>query len=166
MIAAGLHGHGQIARAAERADKQRHQQRYHGLGALNDIARFKIRAAGHLRLHDLVGLFQQRGDKAQGDGHHHGQLVGGKADPGKGAEQPLQAVGQHHGRGGQRQQAGARHQKDQAGGEAQRRQQALQRNLNAPHMHQHRIAGAEKQVEQEGENQDEPQRLQPLGQQL
>ena len=40
-IAARLHGHGQLVRPAEGADEQRHQQRHHGLGPLDEIAASK-----------------------------------------------------------------------------------------------------------------------------
>ena len=45
MIAAALHGHGQLVRAAERRHEQRHEQRQQRLGALKEVAGLKIGAA-------------------------------------------------------------------------------------------------------------------------
>ena len=94
VVAAALHGRGQLVGPAEGADEQRHQDRHQGLGPLEDIAGFKVRAPGLLGGHDLVRLLDEGGDKAQGDGHHHGQLVDGQTQLLQRRQQALQSVRQ------------------------------------------------------------------------
>ena len=75
VIASAFHGRGQLVCPADGADKQRHQNGHHGFGPAKQISRFKICPPGLLRGHDLIGLFNQRGNKAQGDRHHHRQFM-------------------------------------------------------------------------------------------
>ena len=156
MIAPGLHGHGQVARPAEGADKQRHQQRHHGLGPLHQVAGLKVCAAGHLRLLNLVGFLQQGGNEAQGDGHHHAQLVGREVKALERREQQLNAVGEHDGRGGQGQQGGAHHQEHQPQGVVHCLAQALGRHGDESQLEDRLTRTGEEQVQQEGQHQDEP----------
>ena len=159
MIASGLHRHGQLVRAAEGSDEQRHQQRHHGLGALKEVAGIKIRASCGLRLHDLVGLFQQRRDKAQRDGHHHRHFMHGEVNRLEGLEQPLQRIGQRHGRGRQRQQRRAQQQEDQAQRHKHGKFNAFPINFQDAPFHQRMFTAGEEDVEHQRHDDDEQYRL-------
>ena len=54
-IAARLHGHSELVGTLEGAEKDRHDQRQHGLCALVQVAAFKARAARDLRLAEETG---------------------------------------------------------------------------------------------------------------
>ena len=165
-IAAGVHGQRQLLGPAERAHEQRHQQRHHGLGPGDEVAGLKVRAAGLLGLHDLVRLVHQRGDEAQGDGHHHGDLVGREVNDLQRPEQRLQAVRQGDGGGGQRQQLGAHHQQDQAHRHEAGHAQAGVGDAYEADVHQLVARGLEEQVQYEGEYDDEEYGLQAADQEL
>ena len=81
VVAAALHGRGQLVGPPEGADEQRHQNGNQGLGLLDQAATLKVRAPGLLGRHDLVRLLDQRGNEPQGDGHHHGQLMDRHMEP-------------------------------------------------------------------------------------
>ena len=161
VVAARLHGHGQFVRAAKGADKQRHQKRHHRLRAAEEVAGLKIRAARHLRLHDLVRFFHQRGDEAQGDGHHHGDLMGGKAQARQGAHEAFHAVGQGNGRGGQRQKLRGGDQQHQPHGEEGGAPKAHIRHRDELPGKQRRAFALKKNVEQERERHDIKHRPEP-----
>ena len=91
-IAAGFHGHGKIIGAAEGRNKKRHKQRYKALDLLDEIFTLEISAAGDLRLHDLVRLFHQNGNKAKCDRHHHSNFVYGDSHSLQRIEQALNGV--------------------------------------------------------------------------
>ena len=48
------------------------------MDSLDQAAGLEISAPGLLGRHDLIGLLYQGGDKTEGDGHHHGQLMDGE----------------------------------------------------------------------------------------
>ena len=60
--------------------EQRDQDGDHGLRPGDDVPRFKIRASCHLGFADLVRFLHQCGDESEGDGHHHGELMGGELE--------------------------------------------------------------------------------------
>ena len=62
-VAARLHRHRQIRRAAERRYEKWYQNRDHALCPLYEIARFKISASRHLCLHDLIRLLNQNRER-------------------------------------------------------------------------------------------------------
>ena len=100
MVAAALHGRGQLVGPAEGADEQRHQNRHQGLCLLHQIAAFKIRTPGLLGGHDLVRLLNEGGDEPQGDGHHHSQLVHRHMEAFEPAHELLQRIRQPDRAGG------------------------------------------------------------------
>ena len=101
-VTAGFHGHGQVCGPAESGDKQGHQERHHGLCLLYQIACLKVGSPGHLGLHDFIGFLHQNGNKSQGNGHHHGNLVDRHPEPLQKTKALLQTVCQLVRRGGQR----------------------------------------------------------------
>ena len=138
----------------------RYQQRDHSLGPLEDISGFKVRAPGLLGGHDLVRLLDQGGDKAQGNGHHHGQLVDRHMDLLQRAQQALQPVCQADGAGG----IGQKERPHDEHGNAQHHEEgglnALDGDLEDPPPPDLRARGI-KQVQNRGKGDDEQHRLQP-----
>ena len=66
------------------------------------------------RGHDLIRFLDEGGDKAQGDGHHHGQLMHRQAQLLQGPQQVLQGIGETDGAGGVGQKEGAHDQEHDA----------------------------------------------------
>ena len=111
VVAAALHRHGKVVGPAERRNEKRDQDRDKRPDALHDAAAFHIGAARLLCAHDLVGFFEQRRHKAQGNGHHHGDLMHLDMKDLQRLHDALQRVGQFGRRRGERQH---RAEKDQA----------------------------------------------------
>ena len=162
-VAAALHGRGQLVGAPECADEQRYKDRHEGLGTVEQISRFKIRAAGLLGRNDLIRLLDERRDEAQGNAHHESQLVHREMDGLQRREQGFQAVCQRDGRRRVGQKERARHEHDDAQHQEARVDKALPRDLKDPELHQH-IALGIKYVDDSGKNDDKQQRLQALEQ--
>ena len=80
---------------------------------VHQAAFVKGSAARRLGLHDLVGLIDEQRDEAQGDRHHHRQLVGWQTDTLERREQVLHGVGEHDRCGRERQHARRQHQEHQ-----------------------------------------------------
>ena len=114
VVAAALHGRGQLVRPAKGADKQRYQNGNQRLGLLEQASAFKVRAAGLLRRYDLVRFLDQRGNEPQGNGHHHGQLMHRHMDFFQGIQQGFQTIRQSDGAGGIGHQEGSHHQQHDA----------------------------------------------------
>ena len=159
MVAAALHGDGQLVCPAEGGDEQGDKQGDQRLGPLDQVARLKIRPPGPLGGHDLVRLLDQQGDEAQGDGHHHGQLMDRHMDLFQRAQQVLQPVGEQDGGGGVGQQEGAGNEHQDADHHEESVEHALQRDGEDPEADQHRVPRRVEQVEDGGEDDDEHHRL-------
>ena len=93
-VQSALHGGSELIRTAECRDEQRHKDRDHRLGALDEVAGIEVRAAGLLRRDDLLGFFDEGRDKAQCDRHHHGQLMHRRVQLFERRKQTLESVGQ------------------------------------------------------------------------
>ena len=158
MVAAALHGGGQLVCPAEGADEQRHQDGEQGLGPAGKTARLKIGAPGLLGTHDLVRLLDERGDEPEGDAHHHGQLMDGEAQLFQRRHQPLQPVGELKGGGGIGQQERAAHQQHDPQHHQHRPAQALLRDAEDPPLGDH-PPGEVEEVQKGREGDDENQWL-------
>jgi len=93
-VTARLHRHRELIGTAERREKERHEHGYDGSHPPHDTAVLKVRPACLLRLHDAIQFLQQRRNKAQGNRHHHRQLMYGNAHTAQRREKCLQPVGQ------------------------------------------------------------------------
>jgi len=150
-------------RPAEGGDKQRHQNRHQGLGPPENISGLKIRAPGLLGGHDLIRLLDESGDKPQGNGHHHAQLMDGRLDLLQKAQQRLQSVRQGDGAGGIGQQEGPHYEHHNAQQHLHRRNQALPGDVpQQPHIAHGRALG-KKQVHNGCENNYDDNGLESLG---
>ena len=116
MVAAAFHRHRQFVGAAEGRDEQRDQDGDQRADALGEFAVIQLGAAGFLGVHDLFGLVDQRRDKAQRNGHHHRELMHREVQFLQRAQQRFDRIGQHDGAGRVGQKAGARDERDDAGG--------------------------------------------------
>ena len=93
MVAAALHGHGQLVGPAERRDEERNEDGHQGLDALGEVTGIQHGAAGLLGVHDLFRFLDEGGDEPQRDGHHHSQLMHREVHLGQRAQQVLDGVG-------------------------------------------------------------------------
>ena len=164
VVAAALHGGGQLVGPAEGADEQRHQNGHQGPGPAQQGAAFKVGAPGLLGGDDLVRLLDEGGDEAQGDGHHHSQLVDGETELFQGPQQALQGVGEADGAGGVGQEEGAGDQHDDAQHHGHGGADALRRDVAAQPGGAKGGAGGEKEIHHGGEQHDDVHRPQAPGQ--
>ena len=160
MVAAALHGHGQLVRAAEGRDEQRDQHRHQRLDALGESAIVDHGTTGFLGVHDLLGLFDQSRDEPQRNGHHHGQLMHREMNFRQRAQQILNRVRQHDGAGGVGQKARTCDQCADAHRQQDGIADALPVNFQHPDVDKRlALAGDKKQVEHRREQHDGHNRL-------
>jgi len=154
MVAAALHGHGQLIGTAERRDKQRDQDRHQCLDALGEGAAVQHGTAGLLGVHDLFGFLNQSRDKPQGNRHHHGQLMHRKVQLSQRAQQALDGIGQHNGAGRVGQKAGACNEGADAHSQQNGVLDALGIDVQHPEMHQRLPLPCDEEKVQHGGEED------------
>ena len=158
MVAAAFHRQRQLIRPAERRNEQRDEDGQKRLGPLHHAAAFQVCAPCLLGGHDLIRFLDEGGDKAQRNGHHHGQLMHRQLDFFKRGKQPFDAVGEGNGRGGVGQQRGARNQAQNSDRHEYRRLDALLGDLEELPLPQG-VAGGKEQVQHRRKNDDGNHRL-------
>ena len=159
VIPSCLHCHRQIIRPAECGDEQRHEKRNHIFCFLHQIAGLKIRAAGHLRLHDFIGLIQQNRNETQCDRHHHRDIVYRNVKPSQRAHRLFQTVRQIVWRGRQCHDRRADDQVNEANRHRHRRLDTLPRDRQLPEMNDRRTRNQE-QIEDDRDQKQQDDRLQ------
>ena len=85
-----------------------------GPGPLHQAAGFQVGPPRLLGGHNFIRLLDEGGDKAQGDGHHHGKLVDREVKALEGIHQPLDTVGEGDGGGGVGEEGGSGDEADDA----------------------------------------------------
>ena len=133
---------------------------------MKDISAFKIRASCLLCRHDLIRFLNQGRDKAQRNGHHHGQLVNRHPEPFQRPQQRLQSVRQPNGAGGVGHQKRTHDQKHNADNHEKRILDALFRNAKDAPFQKIRFSRCEENIQDTGKGDNDHQRLQPAHQRL
>ena len=93
-VAASIHGRRQEVGTGEAADKDRDEQSPEASGALYGAPLVEGNPAGGLGAGEAFNLPDKDGDELYRDHEHQHQLVDRYAEPLRGAEDQLQAVGQ------------------------------------------------------------------------
>ena len=137
-VTTAFHSERQIVGTRERADKQGDKYGNERFAALHDPARVQIRAARLLCGHDLIDLVNERRDKAERDGHHHGNGMDVDMHALERGKQPLDGVGQERRRSRIGQQRARRHQSDNANRCKQRHEHAARGKLEFAELPKHR----------------------------
>ena len=91
-IAPRVHRVAEFVRPAESADEKRNQHGDHRLDPPDESARFEIRAARLLRVHDPPRFVRQDGNEAESDAHDEREFVHGETDEFQGEQQTFDAV--------------------------------------------------------------------------
>ena len=94
-------GSGQLVSPAEGGDEQGNQQGNESFRPLNQVCRSQNRPLWPAEQDIILSVSSMRvGNKPQGDGHDHGQLVDGDLDFFQGTQQGFQPIGEKNGGGG------------------------------------------------------------------
>ncbi len=146
MISAGFHSHRQIVGASECGDEQRNQDRDHALCTFDHAAALEVRAAGLLRLHDLIGLLHENGDETQSDGHHHRDFMHRDMQLFQAAESSLHTLRQVVGSGGEGHDGGSEYKEDQTDGHITCHPESFLGNGQFPYLSE-RLSRSQEKVE-------------------
>lgn len=160
VVAAGLHRHREVVRAAEGTDEERYQDRHHRLCALEQIPALEVGAAGLLCLHNLIRFLDEDRDKTECDRHHHRDFVNRYADLFQDTESLLQTVGELVRRGRQCHERGAEHEKDETCTHHECDVETLTGDLQNPELHEH-LAWSQEEVEAHGDQEQNHDALKP-----
>ena len=94
VVAAGFHCEGEVIRTAECRNEKRDEERDHSFSFVYYALSVERGTAGHLSLHDFVGLIAEDWDETQSNRHHHRDLVNRHMDVIQETKTSLKAVGQ------------------------------------------------------------------------